>query len=75
MPEYAVDGLRIPDRYEIEQLMYRYAKAADQADIETQLTVFQDDCRSSTMSPPVQTTSWVNIFASSWLGTKCTSWR
>ena len=45
MPEYAVDGLRIPDRYEIEQLMYRYAKAADQADIETQLTVFQDDCR------------------------------
>jgi len=45
MTEYGVDGLRLPDRHEIEQKMYRYAKAADQADIETQMTVFQDDCR------------------------------
>mgnify|MGYP006266752929 CR=1 FL=1 len=45
MSEYGIDGLRLPDRHEIEQLMYRYAKAADQADVEHQLTVFQDDCR------------------------------
>lgn len=45
MTSYRVDGLRFPDRHDIEQLMYRYAKAADQADIETQLTVFHPDCR------------------------------
>ena len=38
-------GLRFPDRHDIEQLMYRYAKAADMADVETQLSVFHDDCR------------------------------
>lgn len=45
MSEYGIDGLRLPDRHEIEQKMYLYAKAADQADVERQLTVFQDDCR------------------------------
>jgi uncharacterized protein (TIGR02246 family) len=45
MSSARLDGLRIPDRFDIEQLMYRYAKAADLADIETQLTVFHPDCR------------------------------
>lgn len=45
MSSARLDGLRVPDRYDIEQLMYRYAKAADMADIETQLTVFHEDCR------------------------------
>jgi len=45
MSSARLDGLRIPDRFDIEQLMHRYAKAADQADIETQLTVFHPDCR------------------------------
>lgn len=45
MTSYRVDGLRFPDRHDIEQLMYRYAKAADMADIETQITVFDPDCR------------------------------
>lgn len=45
MSSARLDGLRIPDRFDIEQLMYRYAKAADMADIETQLTVFHLDCR------------------------------
>ena len=45
MSSARLDGLRFPDRFDIEQLMYRYAKAADQADIETQLTVFDEDCR------------------------------
>lgn len=45
MTSAKVDGLRIPDRHEIEQQMYTYAKAADMADIETQVGVFQDDCR------------------------------
>jgi 3-phenylpropionate/cinnamic acid dioxygenase small subunit len=45
MSSARLDGLRFPDRFDIEQLMYRYAKAADQADIETQLTVFHRDCR------------------------------
>ncbi len=45
MTSYRVEGLRFPDRFDIEQLMYRYAKAADMADIETQLTVFDPDCR------------------------------
>lgn len=45
MTSYRVDGLRFPDRFDIEQLMYRYAKAADQADVETQISVFDHDCR------------------------------
>jgi uncharacterized protein (TIGR02246 family) len=45
MSSARLDGLRIPERFDIEQLMYRYAKAADMADIETQLTVFHPDCR------------------------------
>lgn len=45
MTSYRVDGLRFPDRFDIEQLMYKYAKAADQADIETQVTVFDPKCR------------------------------
>lgn len=40
-----LDGLRFPDRFDIEQMMYRYAKAADMADIDTQLTAFHPDCR------------------------------
>lgn len=40
-----LDGLRFPDRYDIEQQMYRYARAADMADVETQVSVFDDDCR------------------------------
>lgn len=38
-------GLRVPDRHEIEQQMYVYAKAADKADVETQVSVFHEDCR------------------------------
>ena len=45
MSSARLDGLRFPDRFDIEQLMYRYAKAADMADIATQLTVFHQDCR------------------------------
>ncbi|MCX6433699.1 MAG: nuclear transport factor 2 family protein [Actinobacteria bacterium] len=45
MSSARLDGLRFPDRFDIEQLMYRYAKAADMADITTQLTVFHPDCR------------------------------
>jgi 3-phenylpropionate/cinnamic acid dioxygenase small subunit len=45
MTSYRVDGLRFPDRFDIEQLMFKYAKAADMADIETQVTVFDEDCR------------------------------
>lgn len=45
MTSYRVDGLRFPDRHDIEQMMFRYAKAADMADIETQLTCFHPDAR------------------------------
>jgi 3-phenylpropionate/cinnamic acid dioxygenase small subunit len=45
MSSARLDGLRFPDRFDIEQLMYRYAKAADQADVETQVGVFDRDCR------------------------------
>ena len=45
MSSARLDGLRFPDRYDIEQMMYRYARAADMADITTQLTAFHDDCR------------------------------
>jgi len=45
MSSARLDGLRLPDRFDIEQLMYRYARAADTADIDTQLTVFHPDCR------------------------------
>ena len=40
-----VEGLRIGDRYDIEQLMYKYCKAADMADVDTQADLFHDDCR------------------------------
>ena len=40
-----VEGLRIGDRYDIEQLMYKYCKAADMADAETQADLFHEDCR------------------------------
>ncbi len=40
-----VEGLRIGDRYDIEQLMYKYCKAADMADVDTQADLFHEDCR------------------------------
>ncbi|MSV52258.1 MAG: hypothetical protein F2892_08290, partial [Actinobacteria bacterium] len=40
-----VEGLRIGDRYDIEQLMYKYCKAADMADADTQADLFHEDCR------------------------------
>lgn len=40
-----VEGLRIGDRYDIEQLMYKYCKAADLADVDTQAELFHEDCR------------------------------
>ncbi len=45
MSSARLDGLRFPDRHDIEQLMYTYAKAADMADVELQVSVFNDDCR------------------------------
>lgn len=45
MTSYRVDGLRFPDRFDIEQLMYAYARAADMADVEAQVSVFHRDCR------------------------------
>lgn len=45
MTSYRVDGLRFPDRHDIEQLMYTYARCADLADVEGQASVFHDDCR------------------------------
>lgn len=45
MTSYRVDGLRFPDRFDIEQLMYAYARAADMADVEAQVGVFHPDCR------------------------------
>lgn len=45
MSSARLDGLRIPDRYDIEQSMYLYAKSADLADISTQLSIFHPDCR------------------------------
>ena len=40
-----VEGLRIGDRFDIEQLMYKYCKAADMADAVTQADLFHEDCR------------------------------
>ena len=45
MSSARLDGLRFPDRYDIEQAMYKYARAADMADVESQVSVFHDDCR------------------------------
>ena len=45
MTSYRVDGLRFPDRFDIEQLMYKYCKAADMADAATQADLFHEDCR------------------------------
>ncbi len=45
MSSARLDGLRFPDRYDIEQLMYKYARAADMADVESQVSVFHEDCR------------------------------
>ena len=45
MSSARLDGLRFPDRFEIEQLMYTYARAADMADVDTQLSTFHSDCR------------------------------
>lgn len=47
MSQARVDAMRIPDRFDIEQLMFLYAKSADLADIETQSSIFVDDCRVS----------------------------
>lgn len=45
MSSARLDGLRAPDRFEIEQAMYKYARAADMADVETQLSTFHPDAR------------------------------
>lgn len=45
MSSARLDGLRFPDRFDIEQMMYRYARAADMADVETQLTAFHADAK------------------------------
>lgn len=45
MSSARLDGLRFPDRFDIEQVMFTYTKAADMADVEKQLTTFHADCR------------------------------
>lgn len=40
-----VEGLRLGDRYDIEQMMYTYCRAADHADAATQASLFHEDCR------------------------------
>jgi 3-phenylpropionate/cinnamic acid dioxygenase small subunit len=45
MSSARLDGLRFPDRHDIEQLMLKYARAADMADVEAQVSVFDRECR------------------------------
>ena len=45
MSSARLDGLRFPDRHDIEQLMYKYARAADMADVDAQVSVFDRGCR------------------------------
>jgi uncharacterized protein (TIGR02246 family) len=47
MSEAKLLGYRIPDRIEIEQVMYEYARAADHADVDAQLATLTNDCRVS----------------------------
>ena len=47
MSSARLDALRIPDRFDIEQLMYVYTRAADHADADTQADLFIEDCRVS----------------------------